>query len=148
MAIPNSINPADMNRMMVYTSIFAGLNEHEQNMLAEKCVLEERGANEVVIKQGDIGDRLYFIAKGNVLVSRLSESKQMKRITTLTVGDVFGEISVLRNVPRTAYVTTLTPCTFLTIDGKSYMNIYQYFSPASRNNIQLIIEKRLKQQKL
>ena len=67
----------------------------------------------------------------------------MMRVDTLGSGDVFGEIAILRNIPRTARITTETPCTFLTITAKNFLEMYQYFPPESRNNIQLIVAKRL-----
>lgn len=147
MASLNTFTQAEINRMINNTAIFAGTNIHEQNLLANRWEQEDWNADEVVIKEGEIGDRLYLILRGSVLISKVVPFKGRMKITTLHAGDVFGEIAILRSIPRTADVTTLTPCSFLTIDAKNFITIYQYFSPASKDNIQLIIEKRLKQQR-
>lgn len=125
------------------TSIFAGIGIHEQHMLMEKCSIIERGKEEIIIEEGEIGDTLFIILDGRVTVSKKTQSRGLIRITTLGQGDVFGEIAIMRNIRRTARITTETPCTFLTINAKNFLAIYQYFPPQARNNIQLIIEKRL-----
>lgn len=104
-----------------------------------------RNADEIIIEQGEIGDSLYIIIKGRVTVSIRKASRGWIRINTLGPGDVFGEIAILRNIPRTARITTETPCTFLTINAKDFLEIYHYFPPKSRDNIQLIVAKRLAQ---
>lgn len=130
-------------RFINHTSIFSGIGIHEQHMLIERCTIVKRDKDEIIIEQGDIGDTLYIILEGKVIISKKNLSKGWIRINTLGPGDVFGEIAILRNVRRTARVTTETPCKFLTINAKNFLEIYQYFPPKSRNNIQLIIEKRL-----
>ncbi len=139
----NNTPQLDIPSILSHTSIFSGIGFHELHLLTSKCVLRSYNSEEIVIEQGEVGDTLYIIIKGRVTVSVNTRSQGMMRVDTLGSGDVFGEIAILRNIPRTARITTETPCTFLTITAKSFLEMYQYFPPESRNNIQLIVAKRL-----
>lgn len=135
----------DTLRLINNISIFSGIGIPEQHMLANRCTIIKCDEDVIMIEQGEKGDRLYGIIKGKVLISRRAQSKGWMQINVLTSGDVFGEIAILRHIPRTTRVTTLTPCIFLTISAQDFLDIYQYFPPNSRDNIQLIIAKRLAQ---
>ncbi len=73
-------------------------------------------AGEVLIRQGDVGDRFLMILHGDVLVSRNGDA-----IAERTSGDHIGEISLLRDVPRTATVTTTTPTELLILDRDPFL---------------------------
>lgn len=135
----------DFIPILSHATIFTGIGLPEQKMLAEKCVIVNYKPEEIVIEQGEIGDRLYIIMKGTVAVSVKTQSMGWKRINTLGSGDVFGEIAILRNIPRTARISTLTACQFLTINAKDFLAVYQYFPPRARDNIQLVVAKRLQE---
>jgi CRP/FNR family transcriptional regulator, cyclic AMP receptor protein len=135
----------DIVPLLSHATIFTGIGLHEQRMLAEKCVIVNYKPEELVIEQGEVGDKLYIIIKGSVLVSIKTPSMGWKRLNTLGSGDVFGEIAVLRNIRRTARISTITACQFLTINAKDFLAVYQYFPPKARDNIQLIVTKRLQQ---
>lgn len=114
-------------------------------MLAEKSVVTQCGAEEIIIEQGEIGDKLYIIMKGQMLVSVKTLSMGWKKVNVLGPGDVVGEIAVLRRIPRTARVSALTACKYLTISAEDFFDVYQYFPAHARDNIQLVMAKRLQE---
>jgi CRP-like cAMP-binding protein len=56
----------------------------------------------VVIREGDAGDRYYAVAKGELEITRSAVVQQ-----TVCRGAGFGEIALIRDVPRQATVTAL-----------------------------------------
>jgi predicted MFS family arabinose efflux permease len=98
-----SVRGADVE-LLQRTSIFGPLPYVTLRRLAAS--LEERQAleGEAVVTQGEPGELVYVIAAGQALVSRDGEA-----IRELGPGDVFGELALMLDVPRTATVTALEP---------------------------------------
>jgi MFS family permease len=90
--------------------ILARLPEPIIERLARALVPETASAGDVVIRQGDPGDHVYFVESGTVEVTR-----DGRHIANLGPGEIFGEIALLRAVPRTATVTATSDCTFQTL---------------------------------
>ena len=83
--------------------IFAALPDSTLEDLASKLVPIRVPAGHAVFQQGDPGDRFYVIVGGEVDVSVDEQAGG-----TLGPGDYFGEIALLRNIPRTAGVSART----------------------------------------
>src|SRR6185436_12286992 len=79
----------------------AELDPGDRELLAQSMRLVRFGAGEPIIRQGEPGDSLFIIIRGDVLVS-LSASGIDQSVTTLRPGDVFGEMSLLTGEPRSA----------------------------------------------
>ena len=58
---------------------------------------------ETIIREGEPGERFYIIAEGRTRAAR--DGKQLREMST---GDSFGEIALLRRIPRTATVTAVS----------------------------------------
>ncbi len=69
-----------------------------------------------VITQGDIGDRYYLLASGAADVMIDGEF-----VNRLSQGEGFGEIALLRDVPRTATVTTTEPSELFALDRETFL---------------------------
>lgn len=70
--------------------------------LADRLEVQTVNAGEQVVTQGDYGDRFYIIEHGTARVVRNGAV-----IRDLVDGDCFGEIALLRDVPRTASVVAM-----------------------------------------
>ena len=83
--------------------------------------------NDIVIRQGDQGDCLYYILHGLVSIqlsiqidTGIQDKNQIvnveKNIGELRDGEIFGELALLYNIPRTASVIALTDTSLIKID--------------------------------
>ncbi len=97
-------------------AIFQSLPEPIIERLARALIPDTAVAGDVVIREGDRGDRVYVIESGAVEVT-----KEGAHVAHLGPGDVFGEIALLRAVPRTATVTATSDAVFQTLERDVFL---------------------------
>jgi len=71
---------------------------------------------ETVVREGDLGDRFYVVLEGRVSVSQAGRERRL-----LGPGDAFGEIALLKAMPRTATVMSVGASRLLLIEGESFV---------------------------
>jgi hypothetical protein len=98
-----NVRGADVE-LLQQTSIFGPLPYVTLRRLAASLEEHQALEGEAVITQGEPGELVYVIAAGRVRVSRDGGV-----IRELGPGDVFGELALMLDVPRTATVTALQP---------------------------------------
>jgi len=96
--------------------LLALLPETTLERLARALVPVTASAGEVVIREGDHGDRFYVIESGEVEVT-----KDGRHVASLGPGDFVGEIALLRDVPRTATVTATADAVLQSLDREHFI---------------------------
>ena len=88
---------------------FSGLSEEELEKVAEHIEFFEMDPHEILFKEGDAGDSVYFIIDGEMDVIKESLSASGVGIdkvvlSTLSKGRSIGEMSLIDNIPRSATI--------------------------------------------
>ena len=118
-------------------SLFAPLPAPALEGLAHALERVELTAGTVVIRMGEIGDRFYAIADGEVEVSRDGAV-----VARLARGAGFGEIALLEDVPRTATVTARTDVLLYALEKEPFVTAVTGHLPAAQAAGALISERR------
>ncbi|PZR60420.1 MAG: hypothetical protein DLM53_12235 [Candidatus Eremiobacter antarcticus] len=81
----------------------------EDDITAVAGVIQSRrfAKHAVLVHEGDAGDALFVVVKGNVAVTRLSNEGKESILSILKEGDFFGEMGVLDSSPRSATIKAL-----------------------------------------
>jgi CRP-like cAMP-binding protein len=113
--------------------LFADLSEQEAKRLAAFATEMSVPAGETLVRTGEFSTELIAIEEGTADVVR-----DGARIASLGVGDVLGEIGMLRREPRNADVVATSP---MRIFRLTHWEIRR-MSPDTLRRIQKLIEER------
>jgi MFS family permease len=108
---------ADHFRLLRKHPIFAPLPIDTLERLSHDLVPVTPAPGEPVITQGEPGERFYLIATGEVEVLVDGAFRR-----TQAEGEGFGEIALLKDVPRTATVSPLEGCRLLALDRDHFIS--------------------------
>jgi MFS family permease len=97
--IDSAVAPAAGLELIRHVPMFEPLSIAAKERVAASLVPVAVPAGELVIRAGEAGDRFYIVASGVLNVDAPG------RPTDACAGDYFGEIALLRDMPRTASVT-------------------------------------------
>ena len=95
--------------------MFAPLSIVAKEYLAATLTRVAADAGDVVIRAGDVGDRFYIVADGELEVVAPGLQKMAAE------GDFFGEIALIRDVPRTATITAVTDSHLYAMDRADFL---------------------------
>ena len=94
-----SLQPGPGFALLERIPMFAMLPQGTLEQLSRDLIPVTAEAGSAIVVQGEPGDRFYVVAQGSVSVL-----KNDVLVTTTTAGGYFGEIALLRDVPRTATI--------------------------------------------
>jgi MFS family permease len=136
--IDSDAAPAPELELVAQVPIFAPLSLAAKERVAHQLVPVAVPAGEVVIRAGDVGDRFYILQEGAVEID--AGTMQL----TASPGDCFGEIALMRDVPRTATVTATVDSRLQALGRDAFLSAVTGH-PASLAAGQQLAEARLEE---
>jgi CRP/FNR family cyclic AMP-dependent transcriptional regulator len=109
------------------------LNDVERAALAERIDLLRFAPGDTIFNFGDPGNALYIVRTGEVEIFVRNHEGEKIVLETSQPGDIFGEVSMLDNGPRTAWVTAISEVELLRIDRAHFLDYVSKYPPAALN---------------
>jgi hypothetical protein len=117
--------PVERLEFLRANPIFAPLPGSTLEQLAGALEEVHATVGEEVVRQGETGDRFYLIKAGTLEVYI-----DGKLVQSLGPGDSFGEIALLKDVPRTATVKARAEAVLYALDRRHFLAAVTGFGPS------------------
>jgi putative ABC transport system ATP-binding protein len=108
---------AIVSQMLIRCDVFKHLTPRGLASMADHLRPESIPAGNMVIREGEEGDKFYLIRQGEVVVRRGPEQREVAR---LHEGDYFGEMALLTGQPRNASVETTADSLLYTLSQEQF----------------------------
>ncbi|HZR41778.1 MAG TPA: cyclic nucleotide-binding domain-containing protein [Ktedonobacteraceae bacterium] len=96
--------------------LFSGLRKKELQEVASCCRENTYRPGSVLISQGEKGLGLFILTKGTVRITRANSPDGAEQVLgTVEAGNIFGEMALLDDQPRSATVTAVDEVTALVV---------------------------------
>lgn len=102
--------------------LFSDLSTSTLTDVADKMMVQESVAGDVVIRQGDPGELFYLIRSGQVDVV-IEEDGVENKVAELGEGQYFGEAALLRDEPRNATIVARSKAVFYTLGKADFKDV-------------------------
>ncbi|KAI5076571.1 hypothetical protein GOP47_0008636 [Adiantum capillus-veneris] len=121
--------------------LFAKLDEEQTKIVIDAVEEEKHKAGDVIICQGDPGDRFYLLENGTCEVWLLKPGKTTPDLVKhYADGDSFGELALLYGSPRAATVKATTDCTLWAMDRVTFRSILLQTTSSQRKMYEKFLE--------
>ena len=106
---------SDVTDALGQIDLFKEIHPDGLGRISAICAEESYGVGSVIFKEGDIGDKLYFILEGKVRISREVSGMGEEALAILGAGAAFGEMSLIDDFPRSADARVHERCRLLVL---------------------------------
>lgn len=113
---------AEAEDLLAHIDFVSALGNEGRKELARAARYLEYGPGEPVVRQGEPGDTLYLVARGEFAVRVLFDTGE-REVARLSHGAFFGEMSVLTGEPRSATVVAASDAALLGVDREAFSRV-------------------------
>jgi CRP-like cAMP-binding protein len=132
-----------LSNLMALSQVFRALPHEERHAVLDRFISMAVKKGQVIIEEGRKGIGLFVVLRGEAEVKK-REGNTLVPLALLREGDVFGEISLIKDIPTTATVIAARDGEFLFLSRKEFENRVRR-NPELWRTLSDISEERLKE---
>jgi len=122
--------------------LFEPLTARDFKALTRSSIKRDFKPDEIIIKQGDDGESMFVVMEGVVGVEVANDKKKTTQVTTLSIGDIFGEMSLLTGAKRTASIRAIRPVVVYEITKPMFAKIFKSNKKAIDGLTRILVERQ------
>jgi CRP/FNR family transcriptional regulator, cyclic AMP receptor protein len=119
--LPESLDPSNLRTI----GLFGALSEDALAVFAATLKQRHVEAGELVLEDGDEGRELYVILEGEAEIVKTTGEGNELRLSRITAGQWFGDMSLLDVQRRFASVRAVVPCRLLMLSSRDLDALYR-----------------------
>jgi ATP-binding cassette, subfamily B, bacterial len=131
------VDPSRLQRV----PLFSTLPPELLTSLAAALAVERYPAGQTIIHEGESGDTLYLIHRGQVEVFTGNAESRIAPLAVLRDGDYFGEMALLSDRPRTATVRARTPVQVYSLGRREFVDLL-HAQPRLAEEVNHVVNQR------
>jgi len=131
----------DRKKIISGVELFSHLTEKDIEHLASKMSYQKIKSGETIVKSGDEGNSMYILVEGVADVLVLQEEKMVK-ISQLSPGQFFGEMSLLTGESRSADVVATTDVVVYQLQSDHFYNIFNDHPDVVEKISEILVERK------
>ncbi|KAK3866043.1 hypothetical protein Pcinc_028400 [Petrolisthes cinctipes] len=112
------------------------LEKYERMNLADAVIPKTYSPGELIIKQGDAADGMYFLEEGTVRITMINSENQEKEISRVSVGGYFGELALVTKKARAASVHSVGKAKLAFLDVEAFERLLGPCMDLMKRNIE------------
>ena len=119
-------------------NLFADLDDSALKILSLLFEEQEYKYGETIFEEGDVGTSMKVISQGRVRITQKADvdSQTEEALKVLKTGEVFGEMALLEELPRSATVVAHTDVIILSIERRNFI---KFIEQDSKNGIKIVL---------
>ena len=130
-----------LGNLMATSPLFRPFNRMQQRDLLRRFTSHDVAAGTILINEGEEGRGLFVVLSGELDVSRRASDGTTIPLGGLRTGDVFGEMSIIRNARTAATVVAQRPATVLFL-AREYVTRIVAGVPEIKSYLEALAEDR------
>ena len=119
-----AISSPDLKAFLLTTPFFGGLSGASLDLLVSMLVERRFDVGATVVAEGEPGRSMFIVHSGELVVSKLGDSRRIIRVADLEPGDFFGEMTLIEMQNRSATVAAESPTALYELTAR---NLYTYY---------------------
>lgn len=119
-AAPTDEQLSEREAQLARVPFFDGLTREALALIAKATTEESHATGTKIFQYGDSGDKLFIILDGKVRISRELAGMGEEALAVLGAGEVFGEMSLIDEAPRSADARVHERCRLLVITKEEF----------------------------